>query len=668
MQSLKKALNAALAVCVIATVWGLVKLVLALSSSEPSGGISALTGASVILAFFISFILKPLKFKTRATPSEVSYPTRTHKADVLILVSVDEIKRAATHTDPLKRDWSFEWQNLVETAVGPFSTIDVSEVPRDRLQDYAIIVLTRSASAGLDDTLHERFEAFMQEGGIIVSEGPSQLLSKTLGLELQRRGVGPLWLDVIAPEFVPDESIREGIYRRPFHTTLHKVHTHAGSIPEGNEHAFRVLAASSGMPCIVHCPQQKGHLIAFLFELSTAMVVLKQGIFPRGFAARIASLLRGGWGWPKPAHFIPQLSDFADDDPIPPLQEVLADALFRFAAAQRPFPFISRLPTGTRAFLVLTHDEDYGPEELAGVIEEASSCGAPLTAFLLPDCARLDTTRNAIEGGKAEVAFHWNRFRLHFDRRGIHTNPLPSPEAALDGLKAAFPDTPIVSSRIHWLAWDPHPGMTFQSLLNAGISIDSSQGPVSGAKGYIFATGYGYRPLSPDGSPIDLLEVPYQVEDGLAAADSDFVSALIDRSIDGWHSGLVVLLHPWQCTKKARLRPMFEAILRTAQRDEVWATTLRELHAFREMRSKCAISSVLTQNLLSIRVEIERDNIALLLPSRWGGFTIERVKLDGALADAAMLPGGVAAIPVPCGSHTVIAEYGGDPIGPVAHA
>ncbi len=661
MQSVKKALNAALAVCFIATVWGMVKLVLALSSSEPTGWICALIAASAILAFLVSFVLKPLKFKTRATPTGVSYPTRTHKADVLILVSVDEIRRAATHTDPLKRDWSFEWQNLIETAVGPYSTSDVSQMAPEQLQDYTVIVLTKSASVALDDTLHERLKAFMQEGGVLICEGPSSLLESTLPHDLCGQGVGPLSLDFIAPEFVPDELIREGISRRPFHTTLHKARTHSASISQYGQRGVKVLAASSGRPCIIHFPRQKGHLIAFLFELSTAMVVLKQGVYPRGFAARAASLLRRGWGWPKPAHFIPQLSDFAGDDPIPPLQELLADAVFRFAASLRPFPLVSRLPAGKRAFVVLTHDEDYAPGELAGVIEEAASCGAPSTAFLLPDSTRLRAIRKAVESGNVEAAFHWNRFRLHFDRRGIHSNPFVCPKSALDALEAAFPDRPIVSSRIHWLAWDPHPGITFQTLLNAGISVDSSQGPVSSGKGYIFATGYGYRPLSPEGAPIDLLEVPYEVEDGLGGANIDFVSALIEASIDGWHSGIVVLLHPWHCRKKARLRPMFEAILRTSQREEVWATTLRELHAFRATRSKCAISSVLTQNLLDIRVEVERDDMALLLPPRWGGLTIQGVKLDGALTDAAMLPGGVAIIPVPCGSHALVAEYGGGP-------
>jgi len=149
VQALKKTLNAALAVSLLTTAYGILRLLTSFSTSTSRLALLVLTPGSVILSVLLSLILKPLKFKTRVEATESSYPTQRHPSDVTILVSVDRIEKAATHTDPMMRDWSFEWQNIVEAAVGPHSTIDVSQVGPEDLQNSAVLVLTKSASASL---------------------------------------------------------------------------------------------------------------------------------------------------------------------------------------------------------------------------------------------------------------------------------------------------------------------------------------------------------------------------------------------------------------------------------------------------------------------------------------------------------------------------------------
>ena len=653
MQTVKTFLNCALAVCILAAAYGLIAILRSASPLRPPHSFLALTGAAVILAILIFSVLKPPRFSTRPIHTLAAYPTHRHPSDVTILVSVDAVREASTHPDPLKRDWSFEWENIVAAAVGPHSIIDVSDVRPEDFNNTVVIVITESASTNLDRGLAEQLLAFLRGGGVIVAEGMSAVVGETLEVDLAKISEGPIRLDHLTSELVPDRLTRAGVAARPFYGTLSEVRTRPGASGE----CMNILASSCGRPCIVQGAQGEGHLIGILFSLATALVHLKQGLYPRGRLARALASVRRGCGWPKPAHFIPRLSDFRRPEPIPPLHEVISDALFRLAAKLHPFGAVSRLPAGKRAFLAITHDEDYASRELAAALKEANERGVAQTVFLLPDCKRRSCQREVIESAAAETGFHWNRFRGHIDRKGVHLNRYASPESALDILKACFPTRRVTSSRIHWLSWDPHPGTTFATLAGAGLDTDSSQGAVSGAKGYIFATGYGYKPLSPAGAPMPLLEAPYQIEDDLAGADVAFMSSLIERNIRSWHSGLVVLLHPWGCTRRGRLRKLFEEALRIAEREQVWATTLAELHAFRASRERCEVLSTFAGDMVNITVFAEGEGLCLHVPSAHDELGFRELRLDGALADASLLPDGVMEVALPRGRHSITVVY-----------
>jgi len=557
VQTVKRILNATLAVCIIVAAYGLIVILRSPNPFRPPLLPSTLTAAAIILGLAILLVLKPPRFATRPIHTPAVYPTRRHQSDVTILVSVDAVRQASTHPDPLKRDWSFEWENIVAAAVGPHSIIDLSELASDDFKNTAVLVLTKSASANLDRGLAEELLAFMRQGGVIISEGMSALVSDVLEVDVAKINKGPIWLDHLAPELVPDRLTRAGLAARPFYGTLWEVRPRPGASSE----AMNILASSCGRPCIIQGTQGNGHLVAILFDLAAALVHLKQGFYPRGLLARMFASIRHGWGWPKPAHLIPRLSDFRRPEPMPPLQEVLADAIFRTAARVHPFGAVSRLPAGKRAFLAMTHDEDYASRELSAIVKEANERGVAQTVFLLPDCRR----------------------------------------------------------------------ETYQ--------------------------GYGYRPLSPAGAPISLLEVPYEIEDDLAGADVAFMASLIELNINSWHSGLVILIHPWECTKRGRLRNLFDQALKTAERDRVWATTLAELHAFRASRERCEVSSTFAGNILKIEIYTEDEGLCLHLPSSHGDLKLSELRLDSALADGSLLPEGVIEVALPRGRHTITLTY-----------
>ncbi|MBN1591836.1 MAG: hypothetical protein JW941_01145 [Candidatus Coatesbacteria bacterium] len=653
MQSLKKLLNLALLICILAALFGLLWMIF-----EPSIPPLIVLVISSVFALPISAVLKPPKFKCRATATEGSYPTKAHRAAVLILVSVAEIKRASKEIYPIKRDWSYEWQNLVECGVGPYCTKDVAEMEPDELSSFSIVIVTRSASAVIGDSLQQAIKRYIQDGGVVISEGPSGILDGLLRFEPEGGHKGRFLLDEISHILVPNDKTRLSLSLRPIYARRYR------AVVEGENSQdpakVEVLASLMGSPSIFHFRLGQGHLICLAFDLSTAAFVLKQGIqrWRRPFD-RILHVLRFGWCWPKPAHFIPELSYFVGGVvfsrvPLPPFQEVLADSLFRYIALQRPFPLLSRLPAGKGAFLILTHDEDYAPDELASAVDEESAAGIRSTAFMLPDCKRADAVGADLKMGPTEIAFHWNRFRFHLDRKGIHFNRFADLESSLKAIEGASPDAPISSSRIHWLVWDEELGTTFDFLASAGILTDSSQGSISSAIGYIFGTGYGYRPLLPDGRPLSMLEVPYEIEDDLAGADVHYFKTMIDKNLQYWRSGLVVLLHPWQCVKGAKQRPVFEAILEAANREDLWVTTLSELHAFRQARLDCQISSKLRNGAMEIEVETDRDDIVLELLPVWENFCIQRILRDGS---EIRLDGPSGALFIPTGKHVFRIEY-----------
>lgn len=656
MQPVKKVLNLVFALASLLAVLGAVSIILSPLPFLNVGWAILITAASMLTALFTSLVLRPVRYRSPAPLPEETYPQRRHEADVLVVVSIEEIRDAAGRADFHSKDWSYEWLNIVETAVGPYSVLDMAQVTDADLEQTRVIVLTRSASRGLSAEWSSRLMTFMQEGGVVISEGPSPLVGSALGAASVTPRVGRVHLDTMSSEFIGDSGDREALAGRPLHTVSYLLNI--GTLSLAASGGVEVLASSSGRPCIVRSHQGKGRLIAILFDLSTALVALKQGIPGRGLVARILSNLMYGWGWPKPAHSIPKLRHFAGNAPVPPLLEILSDAIFRLARSRCPMPVVSRLPSGKRAFLIMTHDEDYDSSDLASVIRDEAAAGVPQTVFLLADAERDPGDKTTIEQSASEVALHTNRFRVHFDRSGVHANQYRSPVECLASLTGEFPAHRITSNRIHWLSWDRRLGETFRRIASAGITIDSSQGPVSQAKGYIFATGFGYRPLDDNGAPLALVEIPYQIEDDLAGADASYLGDIIERCSEQWRTGVVLLLHPWGCVGAGRLRPFFEGVLSLAARERVWAATLSELVGFRRARRECEVRSQFESDTLTVSLRAQAAGLELEVPSAARGLRVQEVLIDGVRVSGADSGRGAMGLSVPAGAHTLSVRYG----------
>ena len=656
MQPVKKALNlvffTSLALVSASVFQAIVKTV---AGQRPPFALVAGGLVFAIVGLAASFILKPLKYKTRPPSPKTHFESVRRQADVVVLVSLEKVAEAAKAPSFAEKDWSLEWGNIVDAAVGPHSIVDVETLRDDEVEKAALVVVTRSASAAMDERLAGRLASFVEQGGLLIAEGPSCLLDKAVGL----RGLAarPLktTMDYISPALVADDSARSWLKRRPiisrFYLTKQRQHRAGGDSTPGLE----VLASTSGHNAICHIPLGRGHLVAILFDLSTWFVGLKQGIFPHGRWRSLVDL-RNGLRWPKPADFIPSVRQFGGKEPIPPLAELLSDGLFAFAASKRPFPRASRLPPGKDAYLVLTHDEDYDPVALAQVLEEEKAAGVPQTVFLLADCPRPEAAQRSILSKASEIGLHWNRFRLHFDRKGCHINSFGEPTEAIAQLSRELELKSLVSSRIHWLVWDRRPGQTQQHLAQAGIMLDSSQGPVASAKGYLFATGWPFAPLDQNCQPINILEVPYQIEDDLCSADASFIEALVEGNLKTWHSGLVVLLHPWVARATGRLSQTFLSILQLAKKERLWTTTLDALFRFHQARLGTKLTSTFEQERLVLEVESPKPGLRILLPAWHNGRKIRAVQVDGT-GETPIEPEATVPIDLDPGPHLVSATY-----------
>jgi hypothetical protein len=196
---------------------------------------------------------------------------------------------------------------------------------------------------------------------------------------------------------------------------------------------------------------------------------------------------------------------------------------------------------------LMTHDD----EALGGKAEwmpaDETARGVPSTCFYVgtgtTDRASL---KRVLDGGHT-VGIHWDREMREVE--GFRPLGPWLREISLarqrERLRERLPDSvPIRTSRTRSLPWGGPYARTFAQLAAQGIELDSSYGPEDGCRGYLFGTGYPFRPLAESGLPFPLLELPYQHSEREAGCDGAYLTALARESLAGDHAAIVSLFHP----------------------------------------------------------------------------------------------------------------------------
>jgi hypothetical protein len=165
------------------------------------------------------------------------------------------------------------------------------------------------------------------------------------------------------------------------------------------------------------------------------------------------------------------------------------------------------------------------------------------------------------------------------------------------------------------------------------IQLDSSYGPDYNCRGYMFGTGYPFRPLDVNGLPFDLHELPYNHSEMESGVDGEYLRGLAERSASGDHTAIVSLFHPpfWGFVPSVETYRLWRNAPAMMQEQGLEPVTMETIRLFVRSREATALTVTPTDGGYRIAYAVP-DGITghqLALPERMGEL---KVQVPGATA------------------------------------
>lgn len=333
-------------------------------------------------------------------------------------------------------------------------------------------------------------------------------------------------------------------------------------------------------------------------DLTGAIVRIQQGIAvtrdgtpaPDGTAPTTDGVLKSDDGivldWDldrRPVPGIPGMRAFLE--PVADLwREVLLRAVLH-AARDRDLclPLLWFYPRGLPALAHLSHDTDLNhPARALELLEVLAEAGVRATwCVILP-------------GYPAEViaaiGARGHELAMHFD--AMSDGALWSEDAFHEQhrlLTEAFSGARPVSNKNHYLRWEGDAD-AWEWCVRRGILLDQSKGASkTGAAGYGFGACHPYRPVTPDGRVLDVLEMVTCTQDMEVFVPRAF-SAALTETVLRHHGVLHMLYHPAHIDKPGVADSLRECAADARARGMEWWTA-REIAEWERARRAAAWES-----------------------------------------------------------------------------
>ncbi|MFC1461666.1 hypothetical protein ACFLQR_04030 [Verrucomicrobiota bacterium] len=296
-----------------------------------------------------------------------------------------------------------------------------------------------------------------------------------------------------------------------------------------------------------------------------------------------------------------QTPDLRTDSPPSVLFEPVLDwfdaVLFARLRDQCRLPSWWYYPDDFASAFILTFDEDWHGKKA----QLFPPPGIPSSWFVVDDSGLDDSTVRYIRESGGEIQFHWNRFILHLTQFGWHFCPR-SAQTQRERLAGKIKDTPRIC-RIHYLRWDADFDNLFYVMKEAGLEVDSSFGPGRDQHGYRFGTGFPYWISGKDGTPVGILETPFQIHEPMGGRPLSDHLRLLEESIRDHHTIIVGLYHPYYCLPGKQSHEAYQGVLKFLQsnKKQIWCTNLGVLTDFWNKRQETAILSSWNDHELTLR-------------------------------------------------------------------
>lgn len=250
-------------------------------------------------------------------------------------------------------------------------------------------------------------------------------------------------------------------------------------------------------------------------------------------------------------------------------RELLLRAVFSLAADQGlSLPVLWYYPRNLPALGHISHDTD-GNDPVKGrlLLEVLAEAEIPSTW-----CTILPGYEPAIIKDVREAG---HELAMHFDALA---EDAPFSEEAFDrqwhALRELFGGQEPVTNKNHYLRWQGDTEF-FEWCARRSIRLEQSKGASkTGEAGFNFGTCHLYRPVTPAGDPIDILELPTPTQDLVVFAPPAILPPLLDAACRH-HGVLHLLFHPAHIDKEGVAEALLEAVSRGRDCGLEWWTGAR---------------------------------------------------------------------------------------------
>lgn len=532
------------------------------------------------------------------------------------------------------------WLNTMQTLFGPYRVVMTDALEDEKVEGTRLCVVPQHAASllGRLDGAMQWLERFVDGGGtLLVEMPPNEMLDLCGGRSAEGESFARKITRVDAAVAAGWEG--ESLLRMPFRAHARKVTL---------ESETRTLMEVDGRPGLTAARCGRGTVFALWFHFSAAVSAIRQG---GGGKPNVPDILFGV----KPSHFLRW--GMLKNNTVP-FVDLLEHALLRALRTAYPFPVWSSHPGGTSGTLLMTHDEEYAGDDALKVLLPSGEDTVRGTFFVLPDGEMTAEGLEKLRAAGFETGLLWNRFPAHVSRGKWRVNPFRrlAEQADAVGKLMAEGGRPAVC-RSHWLRWNRRLVCPLAMMSRTGFRADMSFGPTSSEKGFLFGTGFPFRPLCRRGFVAGIYELPFVVQDRSGGADGAFLEQCMENAGRSGRPPIAVTYRPHVLAGDARALADYRQAYHAARERGYGFATVSEYLDFWEAREAARITSDFDGTELRVECEAPRGGLALRVPGVFDGKVPARYLLDGMEARPHE-QGPAPAMLIPEGRHTLIVQYG----------
>ena len=514
------------------------------------------------------------------------------------------------------------WTNILNAALGSAGTMPLDDLSAEH-RGCMIVVFPSSGEDNTQAGISEKILESAGAGRVVIVDDPKPDTAAALGLEI-------LDEDISGSDFLVDGDILTAAQRKEFETMpVAPPLRAAGELPAG----WAVWLRIDNHPALISKPVESGAVIISLFPLAELATRLRQGVTQAEWTAAVAG--------PRPWHRA-YLNMRRNAVPYADLLGTLiVNLMGRYAPVPAWWPHRDAAP-GT---LIVTAADDYSGARTR-VISDIAGDVSP-TLFVLPDS---DTGDATLKDMNFSAGLLWNRSPLH-GARGLRRNPHQTLQEQLSALEQKTSSAAPGVARTYQSRLDGGPDACLAVMEQGGLAADCSFGPGPGQQGYIFATGFPFRPISDEGRAWHILELPYHLHD-MSGVRDEWLAEMLEHATENFHSPITLLLHPLNCLKSQAVRQGYKKLVDKARARGLHVAGAQDYIAFWQARQDSSLELEWDGATLAANVTVRGQGMSLALPAVYRGRTPSAVRVDG---EDARPQGNL--LPLAPGQHEIIVEF-----------